>query len=110
MKQKSDVVSGTIKKANYKISDIFKDSKKLENKEVIIRAKVVKSLTGIMKKNWLHIQDGTNHKGKFDLVVTTLDKVKAGDTVLIKAKVSLNKDFGHGYVYPIILENAKITK
>lgn len=105
----SEVKVGTLKKSKYSVSDVFKSSKKLKGKSVSIRAKVVKFSKDIMGKNWVHIQDGTTFKSQYDLVITTKAKVKKGDTVLVKAKVALNKDFGHGYKYPIILEEGKFT-
>ncbi|WP_127716407.1 hypothetical protein [Halobacteriovorax sp. HLS] len=108
--EKSAVKKGSVKKSKHTISDIFKNAKSLDKKNVVIRAKVVKYLPGIMKKNWLHVQDGTDYEGKFDLVITTNDVVKEGQIVELKATVALDKDFGHGYKYPILLENAKVIK
>jgi hypothetical protein len=62
-----------------------------------------------MGKNWLHIRDGTGSEGSNDLVVTTAAEVKVGDTVLVSGAVSLNKDFGAGYKYAVIIEDAKLA-
>ncbi len=105
---KSAVKKGSIKKLNYSIANIFEQAKTLKNKKVKLRAVVVKFSPSIMGKNWVHIQDGTNHKSQFDLVVTTQDKVKKGDTIIVDAKVAIDKDFGYGYKYPVLLENAKL--
>lgn len=58
-----------------------------------------------MDKNWVHIQDGTNFKGKFDLTVTTDREFKIGDVVTFEGRISLNKDFGYGYYYEVLMEN-----
>ena len=63
-----------------------------------------------MNKNWVHLQDGTKDGTNFDLTITTLDSVKAGDIVVFEGKVTLDKDFGAGYFYEVILEDAKLTK
>lgn len=104
----SSIQAGAIEKSDYSVSDIFKKHKELQNKIVKIRAKVVKFSPNIMQKNWVHIQDGTKHQKQYDLVVTTSSLVKPGDTVLVIAKVSLDRDFGHGYKYPILLEEGEI--
>lgn len=96
-----------LKKAEYSVADIFEQNAKLKDKIVKIRAKVVKVSNQIMGKNWVHIQDGTNFKGQYDLVVTTMTKVKIGDEVVVSAKIAINKDFGYGYKYPILLEEGK---
>jgi hypothetical protein len=54
------------------------------------------------------MQDGTEYNGEFDLTVTTTATVQIGDVVTIEGKVALNKDFGAGYIYNIIIENAAI--
>ena len=79
------------------------------NKTVRIKGKVVKYNPAIMNVNWLHIQDGTDFNGEFDLTVTTKAEVNVNDIVIIEGTVALNKDFGAGYTYAIIVENASIT-
>ena len=62
-----------------------------------------------MGKNWLHLQDGTGSIGSNDLLVTSADAAKPGDTVLVEATVAVNRDFGAGYKYRVMLEDAKVT-
>lgn len=90
------------------IAELFKNMNSYSGKEVTIRAEITKYNAQIIKANWFHVQDGTNHNGLFDLTVTTQSEVKVGETVLFKGKVSLNKDFGYGYKYDIIVEDAVI--
>jgi hypothetical protein len=76
---------------------------------VKVRGKVVKYNSGIMGKNWLHIQDGSGAAGSNDLTVTTSANTKVGDTVLVAGVLSANKDFGSGYKYALIVQDAKVT-
>ena len=94
-------------KGGITISKLFANKKSYENKTVKIRGKVTKYNPGIMDKNWAHIQDGTSDGDNFDLTVTTQKDVKVGDVVTFEGKVALNKDFGYGYSYDVILEDAK---
>ncbi len=84
----------------------------LKDKPVVIRGKVVKFLSGIMGKNWLHLRDGSGSgdKGDNDITVTTNDVVAVGDVVTVNGTVRVDKDFGAGYRYPVIVEEAKVTK
>jgi GW (Gly-Tryp) dipeptide domain len=93
------------------VQEIIAAGKKLAGKEVTVRGKIVKYNAGIMDKNWLHIRDGSGDAGRGDndLTVTTATDAKPGDTVLVTGKVSVNKDFGAGYKYAVILEDAKVT-
>ena len=92
------------------IAELFANKEKYEGKIVILRGHVVKYSEAIMNKNWAHIQDGTMSGGDFDLTITTLGEVEVGDIATFEGKVILNKDFGYGYAYDIILEDAELVE
>ena len=73
-----------------------------------MRGKVVKFSPEIMGKNWIHLQDGTGKEGTNDLTVTTKMMAKVGDTVVISGAVATDKDFGYGYKYGVIIEDADV--
>jgi hypothetical protein len=66
----------------------------------------VKVNEAIMHRNWIHLQDGTEYEGNYDLTVTTDRRVNVGNVVTFEGKVSLNRDFGAGYTYEVIMEDA----
>ncbi|MHB8989255.1 MAG: DNA-binding protein [Desulfobulbia bacterium] len=92
------------------IGEIFEKKDSLENKPVVVQAKVVKVNRGILGKNWLHLQDGTGNQaaGTNDLVVTTDSLPEVGEVVTITGNLSRNRDFGAGYRYGVIIENAEV--
>lgn len=96
----------------YTIVEIFTGKKELAGKKVQVRAKVVKFSPLIMGKNWVHLQDGTGNpmQNSHDLVVTTNDTVEVGTIVVLEGILSTDKDFGAGYKYPAIVEQAAIVK
>ena len=106
------VPMGKIEKAKNGISlvELFSQKKSLSKKSVIIRGKVVKVNNGIMDKNWVHIEDGTQLNGEKDLTITTQEVVKEGEIVTFKGNVVLDKDFGAGYVYELIIEEGVLVK
>jgi hypothetical protein len=65
-----------------------------------------------MGKNWIHVRDGSGSAaGKNDdMTITTADTVAVGDVVTVTGTVKLDKDFGAGYAYPVMIEDAKISK
>ncbi|MCG2823654.1 MAG: DNA-binding protein [Desulfurivibrionaceae bacterium] len=93
------------------IGEIFEKKDSLENKPVALQAKVVKVNRGILGKNWLHLQDGTGNQaaGTNDLVVTTDSLPEVGEVVTITGNLSRDRDFGAGYRYGVIIENAEVT-
>ncbi len=91
------------------VADIFAEKTALNGQNVKMRAKVTKFMSGIMGKNWLHIKDGTGAAGADDLVVTTQETANVGDTVLVSGMVAADKDFGSGYKYAVIVEDAEVT-
>jgi hypothetical protein len=90
------------------IADLFSKKDKYSGKTVKIKGQVVKFNPEIMGKNWFHIQDGTENNGDFDLTVTSSSVVKVGDVITVEGKVSLDKDFGAGYFYKVIVEDVII--
>lgn len=96
----------------YTVEEIFTKRGTLNGKQVLVRGQVVKVASGIMNKNWLHLQDGTgNDKKKTnDLVVTTTDNAEEGDIITVSGTLAKDKDFGGGYKYTAIIEKGSVTK
>jgi len=91
-----------------KISDLVNNPKKYEGQKVQIDGVCTKINLGIMNRNWIHLKDGS--MDDYDLVVTSNEDVPVGSKVTIQADVVLNKDFGAGYKYELILENGELVK
>lgn len=104
-----DLKGITKAKGGKSVAEVFAERKALNGKNVVLRGKVVKYMSGIMGKNWLHVKDGTGASGSDDLVVTTSVAAKMGDKVLVSGKVAADKDFGSGYRYDVIIEDAEVT-
>ncbi len=94
----------------YTVEELFAKKSELGGKQIALRGRVVKYNSGIMGKNWLHLRDGTGADGSNDLTVTTSEPAAVGDTVLIQGTVAIDKDFGAGYRYGLIVEDTKVTK
>lgn len=94
----------------YTVAELFEKRGDLDKQKVIIRGKVVKVSMGIMGKNWLHIQDGTGDAASktHDLVVTTAGQAEKGATVVVEGTLSSDRDFGSGYRYDVIVEDAEV--
>lgn len=94
------------------VEEVFKNKEDLNGKIVRIRGKVVKYNPNIMGKNWIHIQDGTGNpmENTHDLVVTTTEQLSSEDIIVVEGKITANKDFGAGYSYSAIVEEAKLIK
>ena len=86
---------------------MVKDPKTYEGKIVQISG-MCKSESGIMNRNWIHIKDGT--KDDFDLVITSESLCSGRNRSNYESYCVLNKDFGAGYQYDLILENGTIVK
>jgi len=92
------------------IAEIYAGKKELAGKPVLLRGKVMKFNPEIMGKNWAHVQDGTGATGANDITVTTKSVAKVGDIVLVQGTVQLEKDFGYGYKYALLVEDATMKK
>ena len=96
----------------FTVGELYEKSGTLDRKAVAVRGKVVKVSKGIMGKNWVHIQDGSGdqQKGTHNLVVTSQDMASVGDIVTITGTFAKDRDFGAGYLYKAIIEDAKVQK
>lgn len=92
------------------IAALFENKNTYADKKIKIKGQVSKFTPGIMKRNWIHLQDGTDFSGKFDLTITSDQEVKVGENIVIEGVIKLEKDFGYGYFYDVIMEDAKLVK
>ena len=90
------------------VEEIVTGKEKFAGKPIAVRGRVVKFNGGIMGKNWIHVRDGSGAEGTNDLTVTTDAVVKVGDLVLVTGALGSDRDFGSGYKYTLIVENAKV--
>ena len=96
----------------YTVAEIFAKNKELHGKTVCVQGRVVKYNPSIMGKNWIHIQDGSGDpmKSTHDLVATSAETTTVGEVITVEGKLAADKDFGAGYSYIAIIEEAKLKK
>lgn len=94
------------------VAEVMAKLANFKDKPVLIRGKVVKYSPGIMGKNWIHLRDGSGSAADKtnDLLVTTTEQAKIGDIVTVKGVVRTDKDFGSGYSYKAIVEEATLQR
>jgi hypothetical protein len=94
------------------VAEVIAQRAQLAGKTVAVRGKVVKFSAGIMDRNWIHLRDGSGSAASKtdDLLVTTQQTVAVGDVVLVHGTVRTNQDFGAGYAYDVLVENATLGK
>jgi hypothetical protein len=97
---------------SYTVEELFTKAKELNGKSIRLQAKVVKFSPNIMGRNWIHLQDGTGNpmQNSHDLVVTTAETVNVNEVVTIEGILAAEKDFGAGYKYDAIVEQAKVIR
>jgi len=96
----------------YTIGEIFEKAKELDGKKVSVNGKVVKFSPNIMGRHWVHMQDGTGDpmQNSHDLVFTTAEEITVDSIVTFEGVLAADKDFGAGYKYVVIIEEASVTK
>ena len=88
------------------IQQLLENPAEYAGQTVRVRGVVAKFLDGIMKRNWVHLQDNTC--GDSHLTVTTSEAAKMGDVLIIEGVVRTEVDFGHGYQYAVLVEDAHL--
>jgi hypothetical protein len=96
----------------YSVGELFAKAVNLNDQKVTVKGRVVKISPNIMGKNWLHIQDGTGEptKNTHDLVVTSSAIAEKGTIISLEGVLAASKDFGFGYKYDVLIEDAVVVK
>ena len=94
------------------VAEIMTKGAELKDKPVLVRGKVVKYNAGIMGRNWIHLRDGSGSAADQtnDVLVTSANEVKLGDVVTMKGIVRTDKNFGAGYSYKVLVEEATLQR
>lgn len=91
------------------VAAIYQNKDTLAGQTISAQGKVVKVNNEIMGRNFVHVRDGTGDATSNNLVVTSKQTASVGDQVAISGVVVVNRDFGSGYSYPLLIEEASIT-
>ena len=87
-----------------KIADLVKSPDKYAGKTIKMTGQCTKLNANIMGLNWIHLKDGT--MDDYDMVLTSKTAVPEGHIIKVEGTVAVDKDFGAGYKYDILLEDA----
>ncbi len=111
------IITEVVKESPYQqkdtlsVREVTQNRVNLKDKTVAIRGKVVKVSPNILERNFIHIQDGTGEGSEVGRIVFTSKELpKVGDIVTARGIVNVDKDFGSGYMYKIIIENATFSQ
>jgi hypothetical protein len=107
----SGIVAGVVQPVagGKTVAEIFAQKKQLAGKTVLVRGLVVKVVPHILGRTFLHLRDGSGSEGSNDLVITTQDEIKAQSTLTFRGTVVTDKDFGSGYQYEVLVEEAHVV-
>jgi len=94
------------------VAEVVTKGAELKGQTVLVRGKVVKYNPEIMGKNWVHLRDGSGSPSDNtnDVLVTTMNQANIGDIVTAKGIVHTNQDFGAGYSYKVLIEEATLQQ
>lgn len=113
---KPDAKDAKVRKASganaHSVAELMNNGASLKDQTVVVRGKVVKYNPGIMGRNWLHLRDGSGSAADNtnDILVTSLDPAQVGDIVTAKGIVHTDIDFGSGYAYKVLIEEATLKQ
>lgn len=94
----------------YTIAEVFANKEALKGKLIRVRGRVVKVSQAIMYRNWIHLKDGTGEKGSDKIVFRSEDEVaEVGSIVTAEGRLETEKDFGYGYRYEVLVEDASFS-
>lgn len=102
------MISTAVAAETVTVSDAHARRLELAGKQITITGTVIKVNNGVMKRNFIHVQDGTGSGDTDRLVFTSQQTAVVGDTITVTGTVALDIDFGMGYFYPTLIEQATL--
>lgn len=90
-----------------RIRDVLADPKRFDGKTVQVSGTCTKVNPNIMGRNWIHVKEAGD--ASKELVITTNEAVAEGQQVTVIGKVAVDKDFGAGYRYDVLLEEGRLA-
>jgi len=88
------------------IAEVYADKDKFNGKVIRVRGQVTRYTANVMGKNWLHIKDSSTQE---DLTITSDHTAEINSVVVVEGTLAVDKDFGYGYMYPLIVQDASLT-
>ncbi len=88
------------------VAELHAKRTELAGQQVSITGEVVKVNNGIMRRNFIHVQDGTGSGDTDRVIFTSQQTAQVGDKVVATGTVKLDTDFTMGYFYPTLVEEA----
>jgi hypothetical protein len=111
-----DIEIGEVDKATgpgaHTIAELFAAKASLPGQQVRVRGVVVKAVPNVMNRSFVHLRDGTGDAkaGTHDVTVTMATAPpQLGAKVMVEGTVAIERDFGAGYTYPLLIEDAKLV-
>ena len=94
------------------IEQVHTQKKTLSGKTVRVRGVVVRATANVMGKTWVHLRDGSGSAAdkSNDLTVTMQSQPTVGQVVEVEGKLGADRDFGSGYSYSVLLEEARLIQ
>lgn len=92
------------------IKEIYFEREQLKDKQVVLRARVMKINSNILGKNWITLRDGTGLSPDDKIIALTSDNPNIGDIVTVKGVIKNDVDLGRGYQYKVIIGDASLAK
>lgn len=90
-----------------RIRDVVADPARFDGKTVQVSGTCTKVNPNIMGRNWIHVKEAG--EAAKELVITTNEPVAEGQQVTVIGKVAVDKDFGAGYTYEVLLEEGRLA-
>ena len=103
------VCTGATAADTMSVADLHARRAELGGAQVSIAGTVIKVNNGIMRRNFVHVQDGTGSGDTDRVIFTSAQTAKVGDKIVATGTVNLNVDFGMGYHYAVLVEQATFT-